>query len=522
MRTRSCPNKDVNDIWLCDKGWFGYEYSYHPERLQTPLIRKNGRLEPSNWEEALTLVAKKIMQAKPRGKLAAFGGNPLTTEENYLFQKLMRDCAGVDHVDHRIGMPLFSLDEVGVFPGMETSFGECEELSYAILLGLDVTEEFPVLWLRLKQAMNRGAVIHFLGHYAPEVSQQLHKVILHSPEEELDQLRQYSPSIAALAEGGKRGAIFVGRQYLANPLRKAILSELLALRVDVPNLSLNIMEGRGNSMGATLAGMHPELGPLAQKSSNPGMNIVQVLEAGAKSGWDVLYVAGGNPVLKYPNKLWMEMRKNLGFLVVQDLFLTETAEQADVVLPALSAIEKSGRFHNIEGRAQQLLPGKSVPEGLYADAEIFIALAQKMGISLSIDPEFSKSLKEDRLSVLDWEIRETLLPAKESHKQGALLATFAPSLFDNGVRMNHDPHTSRLVKEPRVKLNPIEGSKRGISDGKSVQLKVNGNSIYAKVKLDPSIAEGTIMIPLGFKKIPVNELGVNLLNGIDIEVSQET
>jgi NADH-quinone oxidoreductase subunit G len=137
MRTRSLENRDVNDIWLCDKGWFGYEFTYHPDRLRQPLIRRHDQLEPASWEEAFSLVASKIQAAKPQGKIAAFGGNPLTFEENYLFQKLMREGAGTSHLDHRIGMPIFSLEEEGLAPGMEMAIGECEDLSFATRIGFN-------------------------------------------------------------------------------------------------------------------------------------------------------------------------------------------------------------------------------------------------------------------------------------------------------------------------------------------------------------------------------------------------
>ena len=323
MRTRSCENKDLNDIWLCDKGWFGYEFTDNTERLQKPLVRRNGKLEPVSWDEALSLVAEKFKEAKLEGKLAAFGGDPLTVEENYLFQKLMRQGAEINHVDHRIGTPILSLDQEGLAPGMEMSIGECEELSYALLLGLDLTEEFPVIWLRLKEAINRGAKVIFLGNFAPEIAPHLAQTILHAPGSELDMLQQHLPHLASLAESGKKGAIFVGRQYLNTPQRLDILSELLKFRQKTPNLALNIMEGHGNSMGARLAGMRPDLGPLGEHVSDRGLNAVQVLETCARSGWDFLHVAGADPASRFPSKLWQAARAKLGFLVVQAPFFNQ-------------------------------------------------------------------------------------------------------------------------------------------------------------------------------------------------------
>jgi NADH-quinone oxidoreductase subunit G len=527
MRTRSLENKDVNDIWLCDKGWFGYEFTYHPDRLKNPLVRRNGKLEPATWEEAFSLIAKKIQEAKPQGKLAAFGGNPLTFEENYLFQKLMREVAGVNHMDHRIGMPIISPDEEGLAPGMEMSIGECEDLSFAVLFGLDITEEFPVIWLRLRQAINKGATVIFLGHFAPEIAPYLSKVVLHAPGKEIEMLRQHLPDILSLAKEGKKGALFVGRQYLANPQRRAILSELLKVRQTTSNVTLNIMEGTGDSLGARLAGMRPDFGPFEKQLNKPGLNALQVLEEAAHNGWDFLYVAGSNPAAQFPTKFWGQARAKLKFMVVQDLFLTETAQQADVVLPTLSFIEKGGSFINIEGRVQALMPGKEVPATIYGDGEAFMEIAKYLNVDLDLDDNFEEKLdlkkvpfsRPDKIDLRD----EPVKPAINAESDQKLLATFARILFDHGVRMQHDPHLVWLAKEPRLRLHPQEGISRGIKDDDTVRLSANGNSFVAKVKFDEQVAAHTIVLPLGFEKeVSVHELGTNLMNGLAVEIKLET
>ena len=91
--------------------------------LTSPLIRKGDKLEASSWDEALNFISEKIKAAKP-DKCAALGGNTLTTEENYLFQKLTREVIGSPHVDHRIGEPVV---DSAIQKGMEISIGECEK-----------------------------------------------------------------------------------------------------------------------------------------------------------------------------------------------------------------------------------------------------------------------------------------------------------------------------------------------------------------------------------------------------------
>jgi NADH-quinone oxidoreductase subunit G len=524
MRTRSNENPAVNDIWMCDKGWFGYEFTYHPDRLQTPLIRRNGKLETASWEEALNLVAEKMERAKPSGSLAAWGGNTLTFEENYLFQRLMREGCGVGNVDHRIGMPIFTLEQERMAPGMEMSIGECEELSFAVLLGLDLTEEFPVIWLRLRQAINRGAKVLFIGHFSPEIAPFLSQVVTHQPGQEVEFIQKTLPQFLNSVDLSHKGALLVGSQYLRSTDRSLILAELQKMKQG--QMTLNLLEGRGNSMGARLAGMHPELMPLDQKSSSPGLNALEVLSRAADSGWEFLYVAGANPEIKYPSKIWDSARSKTNFLVVQDLFLTETAQQADVVLPTLTFIEKGGSFINIERRIQPLLPGKDIPENLYSDGEIFVRIAEKLKLTLSLDRRFSQLLQSgQRINAL-MEHRtsapENNQPIRQSGN-GEMRATFAHALFDRGVRVEHDPHVVQLVKKASIRLNPEDAKKRNIAEGSRIGIRSDGVSIDAVAHLDKAVAEGAVVLPLGFsKEIAVKELGVNLLNGIAVEIIGES
>lgn len=517
MRTRACEDRNVNDIWLCDKGWFGYEFTTHTERLQTPLVRHNGKLEPASWESALSLVASKMQEAQPSGKLAGFGGNPLTVEENFLFQKLMRTGAGVNHVDHRLGMPLFTVEEEGIAPGMEMSIGACEELSYAFLLGVDLTEEFPVIWLRLRQAINRGAEVVFCGPFAPEIALHLSKTILHAPGNELKIIQQCMPQIASLASKGKPGALFVGRQYLHTPQRRAILSALSQLQRSTQNLTLNILEGKGNSLGARLAGMRPDMGPLSTPLTQPGLNSLQVMEESARHGWEFLYVAGANPATQLPSKLWQDARKKLKFLVVQDLFLTETAQQADLVLPALSFVEKAGTFVNIERRVRKLSPGKESPAGPCSDEEIFKRLAKKLHFDLSIDANFLEKFAHEFAPKPESKLAE-MRQGEQKSSQSGLTAVFAPALFDRGVRMQHNPHLIQLAKEPCARVHPEEGARRGIHDHETVRVSMGGNSITINIELDPGVAKGTVVLPIGFPTCNIYDLNAQLFNGMPIEL----
>ncbi|MCE5317655.1 MAG: molybdopterin-dependent oxidoreductase, partial [Parachlamydia sp.] len=268
--------------------------------------------------------------------------------------------------------------------------------------------------------------------------------------------------------------------------------------------------------GARFAGMRPDLGPLEKPLAQPGYSTIQILEQAASGGWDFLYVAGADPAKKFPTKLWNAAKAKLGFLVVQDLFLTETAKQADVVLPALSFVEKEGSFLNIEKRLQKLTPGKKIPKGFFTDGEIFIQIAKKLGIELKLADDFAQHLQQGRIPFA-WPEKIASLKTAPVQAEGGLYATFAPSLFDNGVRMAHDPHVIQLSKGPKIRLHPQEAAKRGFRDGDKAVVTANGGSATGIVKLDVNVAENTVVLPLGFEGFPAQELS-SLTNGMKIEL----
>jgi NADH-quinone oxidoreductase subunit G len=499
QRTRSLTDKEVNDIWLCDKGWFGYEFADSKERLKHPLIRRNGELQKASWDEALSVAAEKIRDALPDMKIAALGGNPLTTEENYLFQKLFRSGLGVPHIDHRVGMPLFSLEDEGTLDGMQISPEECESLSYFYLIGCDITEEFPLLWLRLKQAMNHGAKGIFIGHYAPEVSSLLTETILISPGERV------ADHIQTL-EG--KGALFIGRQYLASHERRSVLDACKQLT----GLSVNLLEGRGNSRGAAWAGMRPDLKPAGEKINEPGLDVLSVLESAAQSGWGVIYCAGANLARKYPAALFNQARSKTRCLIVQDLFMTETAEQADIVLPTLSFLEKRGSMINIEGRVRGIGRGKLIPEGLLSDQEIFKLLARKLNVAVDMDEAFLQTLQVGKVHFPE---RPRKSKSQASPSNG-LKAYFEHVLFDHGERMLRNTHLVQLAKDPKIRMHPQQAETAGIREGSRIEVSSKEGKVEGIATLDSGVSNQIVLIPLGFKTLQAHELGRELWNGMAV------
>ena len=180
--------------------------SDHSDRFMHPLVRRHGKLEKASWDEALSLVAAKITEAKPQGRLLHLE-EILSHLKKIIFSK--NSCAKAQESTISTiasACPYFLFDEEGIGPGMEMEIGETERLAFAVLLGLDLTEEFPFIWLRLRQAINKGAIVLYLGHFAPEIAPYLKESFLHAPGEEIEPIQKQFPSIAELAKKGGKGS----------------------------------------------------------------------------------------------------------------------------------------------------------------------------------------------------------------------------------------------------------------------------------------------------------------------------
>ncbi|HXF82917.1 MAG TPA: 2Fe-2S iron-sulfur cluster-binding protein, partial [bacterium] len=177
VRTQARESRPVNDIWLCDLGFFGHGYVAHPDRLTQPLIRRDGGLAPASWEEALDLVARKLAAARP-GRTALLAGARLTNEDAYVAARVFRTVVRTPHLDCRLdtrpGSP--SLD---VPWGLQVPIADLAAADVVLLVGCDLTEEYPVLWLRLKQAVDRGALLIALAPKALEIARWVAHHLVH-------------------------------------------------------------------------------------------------------------------------------------------------------------------------------------------------------------------------------------------------------------------------------------------------------------------------------------------------------
>jgi NADH-quinone oxidoreductase subunit G len=372
-RANNRDSTGLNGEFLCVKGRYAFDFNSHPERLTSPLMRApNGELRPVSWAVALAAVAKKMSElAAKRGKIGVIGSNHTTNEENYLLQKFARQILKTSNIDHHRTGDVATLLEA--LQGRTSALATTTEIlttKAALVIGSDLSQEHPFLAYQLRSnwRLNKGHVYAVTPGPVREDSYAVTKRA--EPGKEFDQLEALREKLAAEPEL----VILFGSCMKGADIRKLVtFGDSLGSSVKYVCLL-----DYSNSRGAADMGLLPDLLPGYQNVSDgglePGLNYDEILAA---PDLDFLWVVGSNPLAQ--NTLTAEK----AFVLVQDLFLTETAKRATIVLPAASAYEKDGTVTNVCGDLQRLNRGAKTM-GAKPDLEIIGLLAKEMRTEWSV------------------------------------------------------------------------------------------------------------------------------------------
>ena len=372
----------INGEFLCIKGRYAFDFYDHPERLQSPLLRVNGKLEEVSWAKALEAVAQKFTQTlADGGSFGVIGSNHTTNEENFYLQKFARQVLKTNHIDHhRTGDVVTLLDALSGKTSKLATVTDLYERKAILVLGADLALEHPMLSYQVRaNYRHHQAHVYVVTPQAVREDKYAAAIVRGRDYESLRDKLKAEPELVILFDDSYKG----------DDLRKLVdFAESLAIPV-----KFICLLDYANSRGAVDMGVTPELLPGYQPSGQPGMHVDEMITAELSALW----VVGANP-------LKGAVKRKADFLVVQDMFLTETAQQADVVLPAASAYEKNGTVTNTSGEVQRLTRAINTM-GAKTDLEIMGFLAREMGAAAALGPWVPETVfAEIRKTVRGYEI----------------------------------------------------------------------------------------------------------------------
>jgi NADH-quinone oxidoreductase subunit G len=485
LRTMSVTEDDaISDAWLCDRGRYNIGFVNDERRLTMPLLKQDGAWLQIGWDDALALWADKIKAAIASGgpqRIGALGGGRLLNEEILLAAELHR-ALGVENLDHRIGMQ--SLVHTEFF----ASHADLETANTIVVAGRPPSQLAPVLDLRIRKAVSRnGARLYSFGD---------HDARSFVPETHLASADELARVLAG--DPGRVALVWDGVFFDGWPGYWAVVQQ------HAGSMQCYVLPETPNGRGADALGMRPRGGALDTKA---------MLEAARDGNLDVLAILGANPVLHHPDRALAEAALRAApFVVVTDLFLTETAEFADLVLPVCSAFEKSGTTTDLAGDVLPVVGSVRPPDGVVADGDLIVDLAERLGVALPLPDELEAKVRELVGKPPQAELRpSSYVRDTAAPPSGALRVIPQAAIFSGGGTLAFDPTIAELRARPHATLHPKTASALGVADGDVVNVAgANGASLHdLTVVVDERIAENAVGLIEGVVEAPLNGLGVN-------------
>jgi len=395
----------TNGDFLCIKGRYAFDFASHEERLTQPLIRKNGKLTPATWEEAFEVVGKRLAEIRDKDGGAAIGvigSNRTTNEEAYLLSKFARTVLKTNNVDHHrtADFPAFAAAMRGETE-KTASMADVFTAPAILLIGNDPTEQHPLLAWQIRNNVRLHRAKLYVVNREPIKLRRQAAVFAQVGEDHgevgfVHFLTNNHPASTSLGAGSTTAEMLDKlRETLRTEPNLVVVfgSEIQDVNIQqlvsaLPNAKFICLADYANSRGAADMGLYPELLPGYHAvdgntafhdewkvSQAPGMHTSEMVVAAQAGKLKAMYVIGSNPI----GRLQIDpFAFSKSFIVVQDMFITETALIADVVLPAANAYEKAGTMTNTCGDIQLVKKAGEV-SGTKTDFEMIVRIADAMG-----------------------------------------------------------------------------------------------------------------------------------------------
>jgi len=518
LRYMGVDSDPVNHGWLCDRGRFNFESVKSDQRVLQPLVRSGDQFQPVTWNAAMAEAAALITEALAAGgasSIGIIGGARGTNEDAHAWARLGHDVIGTPNVYAQMGDGLPN----GLLAESPATIDEAANAATIVLLGPDLKEELPVLYLRLRDAAakRRSRIIEF----APKQTGLTSYAWRHVAYEPGTQAAAVAATLsdadvaAQLAKGNV--VIVVGRANLAES-SAATIAALNEVRAAVPGAKVLTAFRRGNVVGALRVGMRAGAG---------GLDTRGMLQAAADGKIECLVLVGADPLADFPDtNLARRALKAVPRIIAVDTFLTGSSQQANVVLAASAYAEKAGTHTNLEGRvtaiAREVTPAGSTRADWMIAAELALELGTDLGyssvadITASIAEHVSGYEDVTVASVVgdgvlagaptDLDAVEIPLPAVPERNAYEYRLVVSRVLYDKAITTVQSPSLAHLAPGATVHLHPLDLERVGTSDGSEVKVSGTRTSVVFRAVADDTVLRGTAWVPFNQPGPNVGEL----------------
>ncbi|KAA3631434.1 MAG: NADH dehydrogenase (quinone) subunit G [Calditrichaeota bacterium] len=570
FRVTSRENTAIDDGWIPDVTRYGYQIIGSPDRLQKPLIKKGGKQVEATWEEAINLIVQKCGDIKEKLGGVCVGGLIAPTLDNkslYAFSRFIRKNFNSNNIDFRGDyrmLPDKPDTSFGVLRSQPFKIADIDDSDVIISFGSNIIHEHPNEYLRMRKAYNfNGAKIYTMMPYgikAADISSlemvynpgtdetAINAICLAGIEQNLvdsnlanEYKQKVTPSslseaaklcgvsedyfrvVAKSLAEGKKITFLAGEVITRSKARDLISSAILNLN-KLFNISgkgqIAILAFYANSKGAEKLGLLPEpteklktvlkenFGSYPETTPRTTDSMMAYIK---KEEIKAMFVFGANPVMLYPDRDFVkEAFEKLDFLVVSDLFESETAELADVVLPLAGWAEYDGDYVNLEGVNQSAKQAVKPTTTALPAYEIIRQIAAKMDdnsyTAENLNSEIAKCLALDSVLPLPNELFEIKPETEEVEGEYHLATYIIDDTHHSGHLTEKAPSLVNFAAEGYVVLSEELAAKNSIKDGESVRVESPVGKIILPVKINEFLDTDVILLPRNFQSSPVTSL----------------
>jgi len=617
---------EVNQGHTCIKGRFAFKFYDHPERLNSPMIKRNGVFEKVSWDEVYEYIASKLIAYKEEfgpDSIAGISSARCTNEENYLMQKFIRAVVGTNNID---GCARVCHSPTAL--GMQRTYGtgaatnsidDLKDTNCILVIGANPTDAHPVTGAKLKQfAMKSGNVsividprrtelARYATHHIPlrpgtnvavlnmmmyyiiseghadanfinnrtEGFEEFKKEILSIDLDHLERVSGVDRSVirdAAIAYATAPNAMsFHGLGVTEHSQGTFTVMQIADLALLTGNIGrrgvgVNPLRGQNNVQGSADMGVQPHQGAGYMDITNDDVNrkynafygvdvpkqigykIPEMFDAALAGKLKAIWIIGEDIVQTDPNtKKVIRAMEATDLVIVQELFMTETAKYADVILPGASFLEKSGTFTNGERRVQAVRKVVEPVIGSKPDGQIIIDIMNKMGYAqpdytpdgmleeISQIVPFFAGITWDRLGKngLQWPVAKDGTDTQILHlvdfKRGKGLFEFKaweetkelvshakdfPFILTTNRELEHyncGAMTRRtanelILKDDYLMINPEDAKENLISEGDYVCVESPRGKVDVKARITDEVKKGILSTTFHFPEIMINNL----------------
>jgi len=522
-------NEDVNECWISDRDRFSYQALDSEERLTTPMIKVKDQWQETDWDTALNMTAEALLAAVP-DHLAGLCSPSSTTEELYLFQKLMRTL-GSGHIDHRLSQHDFTdQDQAPLFPWLGDSLKALRDTPFVFLIGADVRKEQPLMGHMLRNAVQNGgecialnprdyqynfdvreqwvadteAMVSALAAVTRQVCEQKGFVATDAVRIMLEQVEitEQARSFADILMQQNEGHLLLGSWAMGSPYLST-LRALSATLAEASSLNLGYLSVGANAAGAWLAGAVPHRGPAGTSVDVKGMTAREIYNK-PLSNYFLFNLEPGMDGEGSASLCHHLMHAD--FVVAATPFVNERMrDYADVLLPLATFVETSGTYINAEGRWQGF-NGAVPPIGNarpgWKVLRVLGNLTGKEGFEHMSSEEVREELKG--FIAKDTEFSNRYEPAGDlqipSQESGIRAIGYTPIYASDGMTRRAEALQQTSDAKARFIIARDIADDLGVVDGDVVLVRQGDVSSSLPAEVDTSIPPSRVFVPRGVKE----------------------